>query len=454
MSYRILIVDDDKANITSTKLYLEAQGYRVDGATSGKSALEMLHKNDSRYALILMDYFMPELNGIETAKAVLALNPDQLITMYSCDDAKDLVKEAMRVGISDYIEKDLPSDRLLERVQGLCEKYERTTKLIEVEPVAPEESKKILGLIGTSSEMAKVKKTIGKYAAENQTVLITGETGTGKEVVAKAIHQLSPRAHNSFIGLNCAAIPENLLESTLFGHEKGSFTGAIRSQVGKFVLANHSTLFLDEIGDLSLDLQVKLLRVLQERMVEPVGSNAPIKVDVRIIAATHKDLELLVREGKFREDLYYRLNVLKIDIPPLRQRKEDIEPLIAHFTEMSNRERGVEMGFERSTLSILTEYPWPGNVRELRHAVESHLIRCPGKTVKTEHLDSKFDKKEKVQTLKGFGEKQRAELKRFIESNLKTAKTSKTTQSEAARKMGITPSKLHYYLQAYGIIAE
>lgn len=453
MKHRILIVDDDQENISSTKYLLESQGYVANGANSGAAALELLRRAKEPYSVVLVDYFMPGMNGVETSRKILSLNPDQIIAMNSCDDSKELVKEAMRTGVVDYIEKEIDPREFLIRLDSLCAKFDQTTKPI-VQEFSGTQDEAILrknGLTGRSKALANVARNIEQFANESETLLITGETGTGKEVVANSIHRVSYRSSQPFVAINCAAIPPNLIESTLFGHEKGAFTGAIKSQAGKFRLANRGTIFLDEIGDLPLDLQAKLLRVLQEKTFEPVGSNRSETVDIRIITATHRDLEQMVKEGKFREDLFYRLNVITISIPPLRDRIDDIEPLVAHFTDEYNQSKEFKKRFERRTLSVLMNYTWPGNVRELKNMVEAHLIRCTGSTVKVEHLDSKYFNRDIVGTdLKTLETKQKDELKKFIEVQIRAS----SSRAEAARRLGIVPSLLHYYVKNYGITTE
>lgn len=463
MSYRILVVDDDRDNRASTKKFLETQKYRVDTAASGQEAITLFAGSEKpEYAVILMDYRMPEMNGTQAAKEILTRQPRQLIAIYSCDDSKELLINSIQSGVVDYLNKDIQPDEFLRKLEALCGKYEMTTRPIlaakDGEEITPDhELLAKAGLVGCSPGLVRVARDIQRFANEEQTVMISGETGTGKELVARALHRMSARANNPFIALNCTAIPENLLESTLFGHEKGSFTGAVKSQVGKFVLANRGTLFLDEIGDLPPNLQVKLLRVLQEKQVEAVGSNRAVSIDVRIVVATHRNLIEMVKAGQFREDLYYRLNVLSTVIPPLRDRTEDVEPLIAHFTANYCKTKGIKKRFERGTLPILKSYPWPGNVRELEHMVERHLIQCDGGTVRVEDLDSRLFQGNKSvassgaisggTSLKDFEAKQRAEFKLFVRGIL----TRSESKSDAARKMQVSPSKLHYYLEAYGI---
>jgi len=450
-NYKILVVDDDPLNLTSSKVLLEKHGYKVVLANGGKEAITLFNNRRSEFALILMDYLMPDLNGVETVEEILKVSPHQLIAIYSCDDSKGTLKSTIRSGAVDFIEKDLDPEDLLLKVASLCEKFEQTTKPIDL-PEEQSEPEKLIastGLIGKSEALAQVVKLVKRFANSQQTALILGETGTGKEVIAQALHRLGDRASQRFVALNCAAIPKELLESTLFGHEKGAFTGAVNKRRGKFAEAHRGTLFLDEIGDLSLDLQAKILRVLQERVIEPVGSSESTKVDVRIIAATHKNLETLVKDGLFREDLYYRLNELTIQIPALRDRPDDIEPLIAHFTEEYCARTKEKKRFERGTLPVLTSYRWPGNVRELKSAVEKHLLSVASSTVKVEDLDSKLFEKVEIDTksikILDLERKQKAEMRRLLSSVLKKSKSN----SDAARQLGISPSRLHYYLGSY-----
>jgi transcriptional regulator with PAS, ATPase and Fis domain len=302
-------------------------------------------------------------------------------------------------------------------------------------------------MIGESQVMADAAIKIKKLAGSDVSVLVHGESGTGKELAAKALHDLSPRSKGPFIAINCAAIPKDLLESTLFGHKKGSFTGAVVDQDGKFVLANGGTIFLDEIGDLSLDLQAKLLRVLQERVVEPLGSRAPRKIDVRIICASHKKIDDLVKENLFREDLMYRIKVAELELPPLRERPEDIEPLVAHFTSVLNQKYGFNRHFQYRALEVLRKYSWPGNIRELSGVVEKHLIQADGPVIRPDDLDLKFYEKTEAKrasqvTLAELDEQQN---KAKIALILQTV-DSAGSKVEAARRLGIKPTHLQYLL--------
>ena len=447
MSHRLLVVDDDDENNYSTKVFLENHGYCVDTVTSGKQAVDLIRSGKKTYALVLMDYEMPEMDGAQSGREILAILPRQQIAMYTCHDKDiDAVKKTLHAGLIDFIEKQMAPDDFVKRVAELCAKYDQTIRPCTA-PVDSTEAQRLLRsayLVGCSPQIIKVATLVHKFAPTSETVIIHGESGCGKELAAQALHDLSPRKNSPFIAINCAAIPEELIESTLFGHEKGSFTGAVKNQVGKFVLANHGTLFLDEIGEMPRSLQVKLLRVLQEREVEPVGATSPIPVDVRVITASHRDLKAMVDKGLFREDLYYRLKVLKIEIPPLRDRPEDIEPLVAHFTKENWKNAGVTSGkyFESATLSVLKSYTWPGNARELKNTVDQHLVTAPGASVRVEDLDSMFPSL--TASTRGIGDieaRYRAEMKNLI----RKVRARFPKKSDAARELGMSPSKFNYY---------
>jgi DNA-binding NtrC family response regulator len=453
MSHRLLVVDDDDENNYSTKVFLESNGYSVDTVASGKQAIDLIRTGKKTYALILMDYEMPDMDGAESGREILALLPRQQIAMYTCHDQDvGAVKKAIQSGLVDFIEKQMDTDEFLGRIAELCAKYDRTIRPVTtmVETTEVQQLLKSANMVGCSPQIIEVAAQIHKFAPIPETVIIHGESGTGKELVAKALHDLSPRKNNPFIAVNCTAIPEALIESTLFGHEKGAFTGAVKNQLGKFVLANHGTLFLDEIGDMPLSFQVKLLRVLQEREVEPVGATSLRPVDVRVITASHKNLEDQVAKGLFREDLYHRLNVLKIEIPALRDRPEDIEPLVAYFTKEHWKSMGLSSGryFESATLPVLKSYRWPGNVRELKNAVDQHLIITSGPSVRYEDLQGKLYK---VTSNRGIGEieeRYRAEMKTMIEN----ARAKSPTKTEAARSLGMSPSKFSYYEKTFCMV--
>jgi len=361
-------------------------------------------------------------------------------------------------------EVDLEEDvRVLNIVAALMAQYLKLYQLFskerkEKESLSLELKKRyrLRNVIGISDKMQEVFKTALKAAKSKATILLMGESGTGKELIAKAIHFESDRAKGPFVAINCAAIPENLLEAELFGYEKGAFTGALVSKPGKFELANGGTIFLDEIGDMSLSLQAKLLRVIQEKVFERIGGTKPIKVDVRIIAATNKDLENMVKEGSFREDLYYRLNVIPIFLPPLRERREDIPLLIDHFLKKFNKEYGKNLGISDEAVKALINYSWPGNVRELENTIERLVVLTEGEEITFEDLPFyiKKHKKSKLEFLKDFKSlPAQIELieKKAIEEALKACNYN---QTKAAKLLGLTKRQINYKIKKYGLIKE
>ncbi|NOZ25415.1 MAG: sigma-54-dependent Fis family transcriptional regulator [Nitrospirae bacterium] len=386
---RILVIDDDVTVRDVLKDFLISEKYSVSLEENGLDGLERLRKE--YFDVVFLDLAMPVMGGMDVLKAMKdtpnADTPCIIITAYGT--VKNAV-EAMRAGAFDYVTKPFRLDELGIIIRKALE----VAKLKKENIRLKRELKKryeFHGLIGSSLEMQRVYDLIEKIADTDSTVLITGESGTGKELIAKVIHYNSYRSGKNFVPLNCAAIPKDLLESELFGHEKGAFTGAINTRVGRFELASGGTLFLDEIGELDPSLQVKLLRVLQEREFERIGSTKTIKVDVRILAATNRNLEELTKEGRFREDLYYRLNVIPVHIPPLRERKEDIPVLIEHFLKKhakAKKRRPPEIS--KDVMDVLLRYRWPGNVRELENLVERLTILNPGQAITLKDLPERF----------------------------------------------------------------
>lgn len=369
---RVLVVDDDKVLQQSVKEALIYHNFVVDVADNGKEAVSAVYRE--KYDLVVMDVNMPEMSGIEALVEIKKYDPSiivLIVTAYSnVQDAVTAVKE----GAYNYLEKPITSENLV----ALIKRALRARSLVETMAFsAPSLS---LGdkedkFVGESEPMKKVFGIIEKLARVNTPVLIRGESGTGKELVAKAIHFNGPRKDEKFVTINCAAIPENLIESELFGHEKGAFTGANERKIGKFQYADGGTLFLDEIGDISSAMQVKLLRVLQEQVFTPIGSNREVKVDVRVIAASHKNFEKMIKDGEFREDLFYRLNVLPVYLPPLRERTSDIPFLVDYYVNYFNNLHNLEIkGPTPDAMKLLTEYAWPGNIRELRNVIEHAFI--------------------------------------------------------------------------------
>jgi DNA-binding NtrC family response regulator len=448
--YRILLVDDDPKNLKATAELLKLKGYDVETTTSAFSAIERVKAEE--FALVLLDYQMPEMQGDELAALIHQVNPLQQVAMYSCDTTREAVKSSLKAGALDFIEKTVSNAELLKAIEGFCNRYEAGFRTIRPPKNKSENCHLIesIKMVGQSQAMADVALTVKKVAAARDTsVLITGESGVGKELIARALHTLSPRASYPFVAINCAAIPKDLLESELFGHIRGAFTGATDNKEGKFKIANGGTIFLDEIGDMPLELQAKLLRVLQERFVDPVGAKTPIKVDVRIICATHRNLDQMVKQKTFREDLVYRIRVVEIEIPALRERPEDIEPLVEHFTARFNRDAERKKYFQRKTLEQLRNYPWPGNVRELEACVEKHLLLAPEAMIRPENLDrklfeTKFGAITAGKTLAAYRLDANIALLQFLEATIEKADGNK---AEAARRLGIKPNHLNELLK-------
>jgi DNA-binding NtrC family response regulator len=368
----ILVMDEDKKTLDFLAAFLIFKGYHVVQANDGPDALEKLERGDLQ--MVIADTRMPKASGLEFVKEVKSLRPEVVIIAYSPFVSNETTADLLRAGAFFFLEKPFNLDRLEVLVrQGLEHQALQIRTLRHKPKLANRE--RLNNIIGDSEKMLALFEMVEKVAGTDSTVLIQGESGTGKELIARAIHDLSNRSARNFIAVNCAAIPDDLLESELFGHVKGSFTGAVVSRVGRFELADKGTLFLDEIGDMKANLQVKLLRVLQSREVEPVGGSRPKKVDVRIIAATNQNLDQMVAGKLFREDLFYRLSVIPIILPPLRERDMDIPLLLNSFLRKFNAANGRKIeGFDNQVMEILTSYPWPGNVRELENLVERLVI--------------------------------------------------------------------------------
>ncbi|AVX29937.1 sigma-54 dependent transcriptional regulator [Carboxydocella sp. ULO1] len=380
----ILIVDDEDSVLDFLEEVLEEEGYKVFKAVNGQLALELINKH--QISVVLMDIKMPGLSGFDILKKIQNENKNINVILMTAYSTTELAIQAMKLGAFDYIVKPFNIEELLLIIKKALEMQQLASEIkelrLQLEQVYQPET-----IIGNSSAMQEVYKIIGKVANTNATVLITGESGTGKELVAKAIHFNSNRHNGPFIKVNCAALPENLLESELFGHERGAFTGAVSKKYGLFELANNGSIFLDEIGEISLPIQAKLLRVLQEKEIQRVGGTESIKIDVRIIAATNKNLERMIKEGSFREDLYFRLNVIPIFLPPLRERKEDIPQLVQYFLNKYSIEFNKKIkGISNDALRILQNYDWPGNIRELENVCERAVIMTQSNIILPEHL--------------------------------------------------------------------
>ena len=384
MNANILVIDDDSSLRRVLEYNLQEVGYRVAAAVSGEEGLRLF--DEFSPSLVITDMKMPGMDGMQVLKAVKERAPETPVIMITAFGTVDVAVEAMKAGAYDYITKPFNRDELRLIVakalqfSGLVVENKRLKSDLA-------DRSDFRTIIGSSPQMAKVFGIVRKVADTEASVLLTGESGTGKELVARSLHAGSSRAAGPFVAINCAAIPRDLLESELFGHVKGAFTGAIKDKTGKFQLADGGTLFLDEVAELSLDLQPKLLRALQEKTVAPVGGTKEQKLDVRVVAATNLDIEKAIEGGVFREDLYYRLAVIPIHLPPLRQRRDDIPLLLRHFCSKHGAQ---QVTFDKASLAILTGYLWPGNVRELENLVERLLIMRGGDTITSDDLPDKI----------------------------------------------------------------
>jgi len=381
MKPRILVIDDEAAIRDSLKMILEYEDFEFVGAASGADGIATVKR--AAPDVVLLDIKMPGMNGLETLAAIRAADDAVPVAMISGHGTITDAMQATRLGAFDFIEKPFTSERVLVTVAKGLEL--RSLRRENRELKLAMESK--YEIVGGSPALMTVLEAVKRAAPTNATVMLLGESGVGKELVARTLHRNSPRAGQRFIQVNCAAIPEELIESELFGHEKGSFTGATEKQLGKFEQADHGTIFLDEVGDMSAKTQAKVLRVLQEQEVERLGSARTMKVDVRVIAATNKNLEEAIQRGEFREDLYFRLNVIPITVPPLRERPEDIPQLVEHFARRTSEEHNLKpKRFDPRAMEVLRSYRWRGNIRELRNAVERVMIMTPGEVIRPEDL--------------------------------------------------------------------
>jgi two-component system NtrC family response regulator len=451
----ILIVDDEKNYLLVLSAVLEDEGYEVLTALSGQEALN-IHKT-SDLDLILTDMKMPGMSGIELLESIKSIDPDLPVIMMTAHGTVDKAVEAMQKGAYSYILKPFDNDRLIIYVKKAVAMYQVVKDNRRLRN-AVESQYRFGNFIAKSKLMRDIFQTIQKVAPSNATVLIEGESGTGKELAAKSIHFNSPRRDKPFVAVNCSALAENLLESELFGHEKGSFTGAVAMKKGRFELADGGTLFLDEIGELSANLQVKLLRVLQERVIERVGGIRPISVDIRVIAATNKNLKEEMINGNFREDLFYRLDVVHMVLPPLRERSEDIRLLVDHFIKKYESERKMALpvkGVDQEVDRLFFDYSWPGNVRELENLIERVMILCPGDVIRVSDLPQGFrDNVHNALHLEGIpAEAPLYETLAMIEKAMivRALKMADNVQAHAAAILGIGKSGLNQKIKKYDL---
>ena len=385
MKPRILVIDDEGAIRDSLRMILEYEDYQFVGAASGQEGLALAQRE--RPDLVLLDIKMPGMDGMEVLRKLHALDETLPVVMISGHGTTATAVDAIRSGATDFLDKPLSSERVIVTLRNALTQSELRSENRELR-LAMESKYEI---VGQSPALRQVLEAVKRAAPTNATVMLLGESGVGKELVARTIHRNSPRNGQRFVQVNCAAIPEELIESELFGHEKGSFTGATEKQIGKFEQADRGTIFLDEVGDMSPKTQAKVLRVLQEQEVERLGSARTTKVDVRVISATNKNLEEAIQRGEFREDLFFRLNVIPITVPPLRDRREDIPSLVQHFAKRSSEEHNLKpRKFDGSAMEVLQRYRWRGNIRELRNAVERLLIMAPNDVIRADDLPREY----------------------------------------------------------------
>ena len=446
----ILVVDDESSQRVILVGYLKRKGYEVLEAKSAEEGIEIA--KSSVIDIILTDFKMPGKSGLDLLQEVKKINPEASVVIITAFGTIEDAVKAMKEGAYDYLTKPIDLDELDLLVKRIVER----NQLLSENKMLKEQLSdkyKLTGIIAESKKMEEVLSIASRVAESKASVLIMGESGTGKELLAKAIHFAGPRKDKPFIAVNCAALNENLLESELFGHEKGAFTGADKQRIGRFEIADGGTLFLDEIGDLPLSTQVKLLRVLQEHNFERVGSSKTISVDVRVLAATNRDLAQLIQDGRFRDDLYYRLNVVTIEIPPLRERKEDIKLLIEFYTRKFSLEtKYPDLSFSKEAMDILLKYTYPGNVRELENIVHRAVVLARNELVTTGEITGSLA----VQSSEKEMEMSRLNLTEQVEQLekklvLRALDQTKGNQTQAANLLGISERNLRYRLNKWGL---
>jgi DNA-binding NtrC family response regulator len=450
--HKILIIDDETTQVQVLSGFLKKKGFEVEKATAGLEGLKIIEKKT--IDLIITDFKMPDIDGIEVLKRAKTINPEIDVIVMTAFGSIESATEAMRAGAIDYLTKPVDLDQL----EILINKALEHKQLVSENRMLREQLAqkfKFEQIISSSEVMEEAINVAGRAAPSKATVLITGESGTGKELIAKAIHFASPRKDKSFLAVNCAALAENLLESELFGHEKGAFTGADRLRKGRFEMANHGTLFIDEVGEIPLTTQVKLLRILQEQTFERVGGSELIQVDVRIVTATNRNLEELIDDGRFREDLYYRLNVVKINIPPLRKRKSDIPLLVDYFLKKYSAENNKKMtGISKEAMDLLMKYDYPGNVRELENIIEQSVVLGRSDMISVRDLPmTVMGMRPESKKTDPFGEGSFIERVEAFEKELidQALEQVQGVQTRAAKILGITERHLRYKLKKYGM---
>ena len=455
---RVLVADDSDAMREGMMLTLSRLGYDVQGVKGGEEAIAAYAKR--RADVVVTDLRMVPVDGLEVVRRVREKDPDATLLVVTAHGSLPAAVEAMRAGAVDFLEKPFPAELLLARVEKAAEiaRERRGSRDAHARADALDADRAReagpLGLVGESEPLRRLRDQVRKVAATDATALVLGESGTGKELVARALHDASRRREAPFVTVSCAALPEGLLESELFGHERGAFTGAVRRKIGRFELAQGGTLFLDEVGEIPPGLQVKLLRVLQERQLERVGGEETIEVDVRIVAATHRDLRREVAQGRFREDLYYRLAIVPLGVPPLRERPDDVAPLAEHFLAKHAPRIGRRpAGFDEAAQAVLRRHAWPGNVRELENVVQQAMVFCEGERVQVEDLPASLREAPAASLPVPTGDRPLPDILEDLERQLVAAayQRARGVKAEAARLLGLKPSALYYKLEKYGI---
>ncbi|MEO0250905.1 MAG: sigma-54 dependent transcriptional regulator [candidate division WOR-3 bacterium] len=450
--FRILIVEDDKLALDLLVNFLKKEGYECRGATTAQDALNLM--DNLSFDLVLLDIRLPDFSGVELLGRIKELNPIIPIIMVSALSDVDVVVETLKKGAEDYIVKPVILDDLVKKINNALNRYEKEVELKTVEEVGSLEG---LGFIYKSQKTKEILIKALKAAKSNAPCLILGETGTGKTLLARIIHKLSRRKEGPFIDVHLQSIPETLMEAELFGYRKGSFTGAERDSEGLITKAKGGTLFLDEIGELKRDLQVKLLKVIEERRFRPLGSQSEIEVDFRLITATNRNLHSLIKEGVFREDLYYRINIIEIVIPPLRERREDVPVLIEYFLKKYSMVEGKEVkGVTKDAMDILMRYPFPGNVREVSNIIERACVMTSGNFIDVEDLPEAvrdYSKKDVLSTVFQPSGENLFEMVRDFERRIiiSALNEEKFVKSRAARRLGISERVLRYKMKVLGI---
>ncbi len=451
MDYTILVVEDEPVQLESLAGFLSKQGYRVLKAANPEQAI--LNIRNSAVDIVLSDFRMPGMSGVKLLEAIKEINPSIQVIIMTAYGTVESATDAMKLGAADYITKPIDLYRLQVLISNILERKQLISENRLLRQQLTERFS-VDGIIAESDAMSQVLNVAGRIADSNASVLITGETGTGKELIARSVHFSGSRHNQPFVAVNCAALPDTLLESELFGHEKGAFTGADRQRKGRFETAEGGTLFIDEVGEIPLSLQVKLLRVLQEKTFERIGSNIPIQANTRIVAATNRDLEAMIREGTFRQDLFYRLNVVSIRIPPLRDRREDIPPLVEGFVRRFASENNKRIaGISREAMDTLMKYSYPGNVRELENIIQQSVVLTRGETIMQSDLPVRLNESPKGSKPVMSGDETFPEKVEAFEKSLILDALSKSgqVQTRAAELLGISERHLRYKLKKYGM---